>query len=222
MKRSILLILSFIVMSSSAFAGSGDVRVTAFAGHNASYGMFGGAETAAFYDFSSSWQFRGAVRYSSYYMGTADLRPAFIYDLEVGRLRVEAIAQYSRLTSTNNICAGVAASLHAKRMWFSAGYCYRMFSAEGSRLCEPVNLLYELGFSFLPDVDRWDLNFIISNSRLARIERAFQPSFILECEFSPSDNFGVIMSVDAMRAGIFNIASVHYQSLLSIGVRHRW
>ena len=222
MRKSILFILSFIIISSTAFAGSGDVKVTAFAGHNASHGMFGGAEAAAFYDISPSWELMGALRYSSYSKVAADIRPAFTHDFKFGGLRVEAIAQYSRMASINDICAGVTAGLHTKWVWFSAGYCYRMFCSEGDTLHEPVNLLYELGFSFLPDVDRWDLRFIISNSRMARVERAFQPSYILECEYSPTDNLGIILSADAMRAGIFNIASVHYQSLLSIGVRYRW
>jgi hypothetical protein len=222
MKRIIPLILSFVIISSTAYAGSGDVRLSAIAGHNASFGILGGAEASASYDFSSLWRLNGAVRYATHSMASIDVRPAFTYDLNCGRLKVEAIAQYSHLASTNDICAGITAGLHTKWVWLSAGYCYRMFYAQGSSLHEPLNLLYELGVSFLPNSDRWDLYFIISNSRMARVERAFQPSYILECEYSPVCNLGIILSAETKRAGIFNIASVNYQNLLSIGVRYRW
>lgn len=222
MRKILLILLLYLTMSAVASAGSGDVRLSAFAGHSATYGVSGGTEVCASYESSQPWKVRGAVRYSSYPKYTADLRPSYLHELDFGRLSVETIVHYSRQSSTNDLCAGVAAGLHTRRMWAAVGYYYRTFSAGGSKVTEPVNGLYEVGFSCLPEVDRWNLYLIVSNSRMARLERAYQPTYVLEGEYSPADNIDIVMSIDSMRAGIFNIASVRYQNFLSIGVKYRW
>lgn len=222
MRKILLVLLLYLTMSVLASAGSGDVRFSAFAGHNATYGVSGGVELSGAYEFSQPWKVRGAVRCSSYPKYTVDLRPSYIYDLDFGRLNVEAIAHYSHQSSTNDLCAGMSVGLHTERIWAALGYYYRTFSAGGSKVTEPVNGLYEVGFSCLPEVDRWNLYLIVSNSRMARLERAYQPTYILEGEYSPTDNLDIVMSIDSMRAGIFNIASVRYQNFLSIGVKYRW
>lgn len=222
MFRKLLLIFPVLLLGFNAAAGSGDVRVDGFFGHNVSYGVFGGTDVSASWSMPSWFELRGAMRYSSFPKYTADVRPAVFYDLPFGRLSLEAMAHYSYQSTTHDVCAGLAAGLRLRWMWVCAGYYYRTFLSSGDKLVEPVNLMYELGFSCLPDIEDWNLRVIVSNSRLARLERFYQPSLCIEGEYLPMDNLGVILSVESKRAGVFNIASDHFQCMMSIGVRYIW
>ena len=98
-----------------------------------------------------------------------------------------------------------------------------MMPSDGSNgLSEPANIMYEAGVTLLPEVQAWDLNIIISNSRLCELERFYQPSLIIEGTYYPLPYLGICASAAVKRAGIFNLSSNNYQEYFSLAIEYRW
>lgn len=207
-----------------AGAQVGEVSLSGQVGHNATLGVFSGAKLSAAYRTSSWFQVRGAFRGISFPEYTVDLRPGLYHDFPFGTVSAEILAQCSYLNTTFEVCAGVGFGFSMKWVWVSAGYyCRHLLPATGDKgLCEPVNVMYELGVSCLPDEDAWDLYVTLSNCRLAQLEKFYMPSLAVQCVFYPISDLGVTASVEYGRAGVFNVSSDHHQGLMSLGVQYRW
>ncbi len=221
-----VLLIAFTVMLfiTEVKAQEGGVKAVGIAGRNATFGFFGGAEVAADYAAPSWFQARGAFRYTSFPQYTLDLRPGIHHNLKYGEIYAEALLVGTLQGRSYNLCAGVDAGYRSKWFWISLGYYYRlMMPSDGSKgLSEPVNIMYEAGVTLLPDARVWDLNIIISNSRMCELERFYQPSLIMDGTYYPLPYLGICASAAIKRAGMFNISSNNYQEYFSLGIEYRW
>lgn len=220
------LIIAFSVMMyiTEVKAQEGGVRAEGIAGYNATFGFFAGSEVSADYMAPSWFLARGAFRYTSFPQYTLDLRPGIHYGLKFGEIYAEALFVGTFQGRSYNLCAGIDAGYRSKWFWASLGYYYRhLLPSDGSKgLSEPANIMYEAGVTVLPDIKRWDLEIVISNSRLCELERFYQPSLIIEGTYYPLPYLGICASAAVKRAGMFNISSNNYQEYLSLGVEYRW
>ncbi len=205
-------------------AQEGEVRATGIGGYNSTFGYFAGAEISAHHIVQPWFQVRGAFRYTSFPEYTLDIRPGIYYDLKSGKIHAEILLYGAYQSSIYDLCTGISAGYLHKWFWVSLGYYFRHIQpSEGSRgYSEPRNLMYEAGVSILPDIRKWNLNVIISNSRLAELERFHQPSLILEGTYYPLSDLGIHISAALRRAGLFNLSSNCYQEYLSVGISYRW
>lgn len=217
-------ILLMVTIFTEAIAQEGGVKAVGMAGRNATFGYFGGTEISASYSARSWFQTRGALRYTSFPRYTLDIRPGIFHDFTSGRIHAEILFQGALQSKAYDVCAGLVAGYAGRRFWADLGYYYRgMLPSDGSKgLSEPVNILYEAGFRCLPDQEKWDLNIVVSNSRLCELERFYQPSLIVEGAYYPLDMLGIYASAALKRAGVFNISSNSYQEYISLGIHYRW
>ena len=134
-----------------------------------------------------------------------------------------ALMHYARQNHTDDLCFGAGAGFELRWLRVLLGYYCRVVKAgDGGSITEPLNLYYELAFSCLPDVEKWDLNAIISNYRPAQLERLHQPCIALEGIYYPSPCIGLVLSADYRRTGILHVSSSFYQFCGSLGVKYRW
>lgn len=220
----LLTVILLTTASADAFAQDGCAKGAGIAGYNATYGYFAGAEVSANYVARSWFQARGGLRYCSFPRYALDIRPGIYHNLKSGRIYAEALVQGAMQSSSYDICAGANAGYRHKWFWISLGYYFRhLLPSDGGRgLSEPMNIMYELGVSLLPNLQKWDLEIVITNNRLTEVERFFQPSLIAELAYYPLKHLGIYASGAIKRAGMFNISSNNYQEYLSIGVEYKW
>ncbi len=222
MKRILLLFLVVLLPPLVRAEDRGGVRLDGHMGLNQTFGLYGGASVSSSFDACGFLEFDSALRYSSFGRTALDIRPSWFRDLPFGRLSAGVLAHYANQNRTDDFCFGAGAGLELR--WFRAdlGYYYRVMSAGGGRVAEPLNLYYEFAFSCLPEVEKWDLHAILSNCRPAQLERLHQPCIVLEGVFYPSSDIGIILSADYRRTGILHVSSTFYQFYGSLGIMLRW
>lgn len=223
MKKIILLLLVALLPPLVIAQERGDVRLDGHMGFNQTSGMYGGASVSSSFDSFGFLEFDSALRYSSFNRVALDIRPSWFRDFPFGRLTAGALMHYTRQNHTDDLCFGAGAGLELRWFRIDLGYYYRvMMAGDGGSITEPLNLYYELAFSCLPDVEKWDLNAIISNCRPAQLERLHQPCLALEGIYYPSPCIGLVLSADYRRTGILHVSSSFYQFYGSLGVKYRW
>lgn len=222
--KALIIVFSVMLFITEVKAQEGGIKAEGIAGRNAIFGFFAGAEIAADYAAPSWFQARGAFRYISFPKYTLDLRPGIHRGLKSGEIYAETLFIGTFQGRSYNLCAGIDAGYRSKWFWVSLGYYYRlMMPSDGSNgLSEPANIMYEAGVTLLPEVQAWDLNIIISNSRLCELERFYQPSLIIEGTYYPLPYLGICASAAVKRAGIFNLSSNNYQEYFSLAIEYRW
>ena len=90
------------------------------------------------------------------------------------------------------------------------------------RLTEPFNLYYELRVGLLENTKDWDLDLILTNNETFELERHYQPTYLAECFYYPTDNLGVTLGVGYKPSGTFHIAAGYYQTFIKTSVCYRW
>lgn len=223
MLRKILMSLFFVCLSLFVASGQGRVKLVGSSGHNVTYGTFGAGKLSADFSFADFFQVRGAARLVSFPGMTVDARPSYFHDFAFGRIKAEALLSYRYQHTTSDVAAGFGARLQMKWFWLDLGYYYRVLCPKnGSPMSDPFNLYYELGFSCLPDCERWDLFAVVSNSRLAELERLHYPSLIVEALYYPVENLGVVFGCECSRSGMFHLSGSHRQCCMKLGVQYSW
>ena len=192
------------------------------AGHNSTYGGFAAVSVETFLEMGNCFTMCGGVQYNSIGKTTLDVRPSCIVDLSWGKLSADLLVTYMNLASVNSFAAGAGASVSAGRVGFKLGYYYRIFGGNGNMITEPFNTYYELCVRLLKKYVKWDLFLSITNNELFELERHFQPSFIAECFYYPTQKIGVSFGLGCKPAGMFNMSADYYQSYLKTGLCYRW
>ena len=194
------------------------------AGHNVFFGKYYSASLVARHSLPRYFGIIGGIQASSLPKWGVDVRPALFHDFPFGRGAVEAVISYTRQSGTGNLCAGVGASLRMLRWWVVLGYYHRTITAigYGQKIIEPLNLLYEIGVSFLPRIPEWDLRLHISNGRMFEIERVYQPTFTAEAAWHPTEKIGLELEAGYKPAGMFHLSHNYYQSFLGLGISFKW
>lgn len=191
-------------------------------GHNTSFGGFAAVSMEAVHDLDFNLRLSAGAQYNSIGKTSAEVRPEYQFDVSWGKLSAESMISYTHLTSVNSIAAGAGIGLYGKRVGGRLGYYYRLYGGSGGWIKEAFNIYYEIHAEILPEIDRWDLQMIITNCEMFELERHFQPSFILQGCCYPRTHLGISFGVGCKPAGIFNISADYYQSYIKTGVCYRW
>lgn len=191
-------------------------------GNTAPFGGFAAASVDVDHCFENSFAISGGVQYNSIGRTAAEIRPAYLFELEYGSVSANALLHYSYQSSINNFAAGLGASYSCSWLFITVGYYFRQYGCNSSRMTEAFNLFYEGGFKCLPNMDEWDLNLYVTNCELFELERHFQPSLMLQGWWYPNEWLGVNMGVSYKPTGMFGIASDYYQLYGSTGLCYRW
>lgn len=221
--KSLSLLLAVIVLSVSvACAQSTKMEYGVKYGHNALFGAFTAVSAEVEYETKRHFAIRGGAQYSSIGRMAAEIRPQYNHDINIGQLTGHAVLGYTYQSHMNNYIVGCGVSLDVSYLWVTLGYYHRTIAIGKEKICEPFNISYELGIRCLSEVQKWDLNIIITNSKLFEIERHYQPSFAAEGWWYPNDRWGVLLGASYKPAGVFNITSDYYQIYANIGVCYKW
>ena len=218
------LILTILLVSSTYILGAQDreVSLKVSGGYNAPFGVFAATSLETHQPLCKNFHIDGGLRYSSIRTLAAEARPAFSKTYSWGKLTAEAILAYTNLSSVNNLSFGAGAGVFGKWIGFKLGYYYRLLGKAGNFINEPFNIYYELRANFLPMIEEWDLQFLITNSELCQLERHFQPTFIAQCSYYFPQHIGLTMGIGCKPAGMFNMSADFYESYLKLGVCYRW
>ncbi len=203
-------------------ATGGDITFDTRCGYNASFGWYGTAAFTAQYSLPHFFHLKGGIQYNSIQRIAAEVRPAYFYDFECGRIHAEILCHYNRQGAINTICVGGGIGFTMPYIWANLGYYYRCFGYETLSLQEPFNIYYELGVNCLPKVEKWDLMIAATNSTLYDVERHYQPSLVVKSWWYPTSSVGIMLGAAYKPAGMFNISSNHYQTYINVGVQYRW
>lgn len=220
--RHIIAFLIFI--SSPAFlnAQSNEVIAGLRAGHNAVFGGFAAAaiETAQtlFNDFSLN----GGIQYNTIGKTSLEIRPAYEWQFDWGKLRAEALATYSHLISISNFAAGAGTHFDFNCITARIGYYYRLYGGQSSKISEPFNVYYEFCVHFLRKLEKWLLDLKITNCEIFELERHYQPSYIAETAYFPTSKMGICIGIGCKPSGPFNMSADYYQSFIKTGICYRW
>ena len=215
---ALLLAFSPLLMS----AQEDEIKVGVRAGHNAAFGGFAAASLETTQSLLNDFSISGGVQYNTIGRTALEVRPAYTFDINWGRLTPEMLAVYTRLAGVNNYAVGVGARIDSGRTAVKFGYYYRAFGGQGGWIKEPFNIYYELRVGMLEKVEKWDLDLIITNNETFELERHYQPSFIAECFYYPKTNLGLSFGLGCKPAGIFNMSADYYQSYLKTSLCYRW
>ena len=205
-----------------AKAQSRELALGVRAGHNAAFGGFAAVSLETTQTLGKGFSINGGVQYNTIGRGSVEARPTYSHDLSWGELSVDMLLDYARQASINNFVAGAGIGLSSKWIGGKLGYYCRLYGGVGGGVVEPFNIYYELCANFLPMRDKWDLQFVITNSEIFEIERHYQPSFMVRSCYYPMERIGVSLGVGCKPAGVFNISADYYQSFVKLGVCYRW
>ena len=216
----ITLLLAFGAISLNA--QENELMLGVRAGHNVSFGGFAAISLETSQTFGGCFNIRGGAQYSTIGKTTVEARPSYFHSFSWGSLSVEALINYARLISINNLAAGAGVGIAGKWVGGNAGYYYRIYGGTGGRIVEPFNIYYELYANILPMIENWDLQFVITNNEIFELERHFQPSFIAQCRYYSGEHVGFSLGIGCKPAGMFNMSADYYQSYIKLGVCYRW
>lgn len=192
------------------------------AGHYSSFGGFAALSVETTQTFCKNFSINGGVQYNTIGKTSLEARPAYNMPFEWGKFSVESVLTYSYLSSVNNFTAGAGVSVDSRYVGARLGYYYRLYGGRGSRIMEPFNLYYEFRAHFLQNIDKWNLDLVISNCEIFELDRHYQPSFIAECNHYPTGRLGISFGVGCKPSGIFHISAGYYQSYIKTGLCYRW
>lgn len=219
------LVLIFALLTCSAYilaAQDSALRLRLKAGDKASHGAFISSSIEGEHSLDELFAVRGGLMYSSIGRTALELRPELFHDLSWGRFKAEALFHYSRQGSINNTAAGLGLGLDIRWVYAKAGYYYRSISSKSDKITEPLNCFYELGVRFLEKNDRWDLDFIITNSEMFELERQYQMTALLDGCWHAGKNLGINFGVGYKPSGTFHMSSDYYQLFGTLGLCYRW
>ena len=222
MKRIILLFVFAVCGLGRVQAQQTEIAFGLRGGNNALFGDFATLSFEADYSAKQLFAIRGGVQHNTFARSAAEVRPKLFCDLKFGKLAAELLLSYTYQSSINNYAVGGGVVLNNRHIWATLGYYYRIMTRATSTIHEPFNIYYELGIRCLPNRERWDMNIILSNSRLCELERHYQPSLTVEGWWFPLQCLGVQLGTTYKAAGAFNISSDYYQLYANLGVCYRW
>ena len=222
MRRIFLLLALFVAGMGALRAQSGEVMLGVKGGHSALFGGFATVSAEAKYVTKENIVIRGGAQYNTINRVSVEVRPQYFHDFGFGRLSGEVLFNYVYQGSMSSYAIGCGASLDICPLWVTLGYYHRTIAQGADKLHEPFNIYYELGVRCLPKREQWDLNVILSNSRIFELERHYQPSFAVDGWWYPSSKLGVLVGLNYKPAGMFYISSDYYQFYANIGVCYRW
>lgn len=221
--RITLLALVLMASASALFAQQGGVAVELRVGNNNALGNYSALAVEARHNFNEDIALRGGFMYNTFGGVATQVRPAYyICDYDFGRLRVEGLLHYAFQSGTHSLAEGLGVGFDMPNLWASVGYYYRTMHHGGYDISERFNLFYELGVRCLADVERWDLDVVLSNCRSAELERSHQPSLYIDGRWYPNSRLGVALGVSYKPTGIFHISSDYYQIYTLVGLCYRW
>lgn len=203
-------------------AQDGGLMVGVRAGHNAAFGGFAAVSLETHQNLCGEFSIDGGLQYNTIGRTTVEAVPAYGFPFDWGRLSVESVLSYTRLSAVNSFAAGAGLAVDSRGVSGRLGYYYRHFGGQGGWINEPFNVYYELSVHFLKKVEDWKLDFVITNCEAFELERHFQPSFIVEGCYYPSSKLGISFGVGCKPSGIFNMSADYYQSYIKTGVCYRW
>ena len=191
-------------------------------GYNVALGAYSAVSLEGDFGVVDNVGVRGGVQWATYGRTAVELRPSYSHPTPWGSLLLRTLLHYTSQASSSTFAAGVGAGLSSKVVFCTLGYYYRTLGAGGQYANEPVNFFYELGFHFLPDAERVDLQLVFTNHELFELERQYQPTWMVRGEWAVSDALGVSLAVNYKSAGMFNMSSDFYQLNFKAGVCYRW
>ncbi|MBR4850531.1 MAG: hypothetical protein IKU97_00545 [Tidjanibacter sp.] len=220
--KKLCLITLASLFALSVGAQERSVNVSLRGGYNAVHEGFSAVTLSGNYGFDDGWALCGGVQYSTIGRTAVELRPAYLYDVEWATLSARGLVHYAGQNGYNNLAAGVGVGLERGGVFCTLGYYYRTILGGGGRIDEPVNFFYELGVELLPNVEKWALQLIFTNSELCDLERQYQPSWIVRTGWQASENLGLTFDVNYKAAGMFNMSTDFYQLFIQAGLCYRW
>lgn len=220
--RVAILILSLTLCPLFLNAQDGELIMGVRTGHNASSGGFAAFSIESLNTFENNFQLSAGAQYNTTGKTAFESRPSYYKNYRWGRLTAETLLAYTHLTSVSSFAAGAGADVSGKWVGAKLGYYYRLYGHKGEYVKEPFNVYYELRVNFLPMLEKWDLQFVLTNNETFELERHYQPSFIMQCRHDFNDCFSMTMGAGCKPAGMFNLSADYYQSFLNLGVCYSW
>lgn len=220
--RFIIMTLLLVSFSTVMQAQSNELTLGIRAGHSASSGGSAAISLEGNQHIGKKVLLNGGIQYNTIGKSSIEVRPSYIFDLSWGRLSGDILLNYTDFGAINSIAAGAGIGLKGKWIGGKAGYYYRYFRGIGGAIVEPFNIYYEFHVNILPMVEKWDLQFMITNNEIFELERHYQPSFIVACSHNIGNRFGIMLNVGCRPAGMFNMSADYYNSFIKTGVCYRW
>ena len=223
--RKLRILVSILLMVSSPLilsAQDDGIMLGLRAGHNTVFGGFGAISLEAAKTLCGNLSINGGLQYNTIGKATLEVRPVYHIPFEWGRLSVESLITYTNLSSINSFAAGAGATVDSRNVSMTLGYYYHLYGGQGGWIKEPFNVFYELRAHFLRKIEDWNLDLVITNCETFELERHYQPSFMAEGSFYPTDKLGIVFGIGCKPSGVFNISADYYQSYLKTGVCYRW
>ena len=224
-KHKVRLLLTLYLLTFCPFAlkaQDDEVMARLQAGHNAAFGGFAALSLETVQTFGKKMSVCGGVQYNTIGKTAVEIRPAYHVNLDWGKLSAEALATYTNLTQVNCLSVGAGARVDSKSISGRLGYYYRLFGGEGGTITEPFNIYYECILHLLRKLDNWKLDLVITNNEIFELERHYQPSFIVESFYYPTNRLGISFGIGYKPAGIFHLSADNYQSYIKTGICYRW
>ena len=221
--RIILVLICLLVPNNMILKAQDDILMVRLrAGNNTSFGNFAAVSFESAKRIYNELSVSGGVQYNTIGKTALEARPAYDFPFDWGVVSAEMPLTYTNFSSVNSFTAGAGASF--KSVWASArlGWYYRVYGGKGGKINEPFNVYYEATVHFLRNIKDWNLDFTITDCEIFELERHYQPSFIIEGSYYPTENLGVHLGIGCNPAGMFNIAADYYQTYLRTGVCYRW
>ena len=199
-----------------------EVKLGVRAGHNVVFGGFAAISFETKQTFRNDFDISGGIQYNTIGKTALEARPAYAINFDWGKIVPELLLAYTNFASINSFSAGAGVLGDFGMISAKLGYHYHIYGGYGGKIIEPFNIYYECILHLLRKPDNWKLDLVITNNEIFELERHYQPSFIVESFYYPTNRLGISFGIGYKPAGIFHLSADNYQSYIKTGICYRW
>ena len=238
MRKYILTYLLLLAAVGAALAGNpgfGERRYSistmAEYSYNKTWGHHGNLDVQALMPINPHFEMEAKLQLSTanVYTGALQLRPKF--ELPVGEMFIETDLMYRAIARSrmHDMTAALGVGYRMDYVSVTLGvFCRvmddfdRSWYSTQTYVVEPFNLLYRVEVFCRPQMNPWNLSFLISNVDDYQMERMWQPLFSVGAWYDPTNRLRINLSAQCKPAGMFHLDAVFYGATLRAGLTYKF
>ena len=230
-----VLLLAAVSMALAGNPGFGERRYSistmAEYSYNKTWGHHGNLDVQALMPINPHFEMEAKLQFSTanVYTGALQLRPKF--ELPVGEMFIETDLMYRAIARSrmHDMTAALGVGYRMDYVSVTLGvFCRvmddfdRSWYSTQTYVVEPFNLLYRVEVFCRPQMNPWNLSFMISNVDDYQMERMWQPLFGIGAYYDVTEHWRLNFAAQCKPTGMFHLDATFYGATLKAGFAYRF
>ena len=199
--------------------------------YNKTWGHHGNLDVQALMPINPHFEMEAKLQFSTanVYTGALQLRPKF--ELPVGEMFIETDLMYRAIARSrmHDMTAALGVGYRMDYVSVTLGvFCRvmddfdRSWYSTQTYVVEPFNLLYRVEVFCRPQMNPWNLSFLISNVDDYQMERMWQPLFSIGAYYDVTEHWRLNFAAQCKPTGMFHLDATFYGATLKAGFAYRF